>query len=248
MRPRTPAPQRDRSARNGFTLIELLVVIAIIMLLAAIALPVLMQASRQARAASCVSNVRQIATAFRAYATANHGLLPSTQGSAQPDRQPTWLFHKDPDHDSQLATVWPDCPTRGQLYPFYREPELVRCPSDRHGNGKFSYTVPQNVAFRLMDDAENSTQAVLLVEEHPKYHVAGIYKGKPVGAGGLQRREGGFGCIDRVARHHGGTKTTIAHFDASAERVEYGETFTARDLWVHPWHYACGWRKDLEER
>src|SRR5437868_490348 len=49
-----------RSGRHSaFTLIELLVVIAIIAILAAILFPVFAQARAQARAISCVSNVKQ---------------------------------------------------------------------------------------------------------------------------------------------------------------------------------------------
>ena len=93
------ATPRNRATR-GFTLIELLVVISIIMMLAALALPVLMRATGQARATQCVSNVRQLAAAFRSYATAHDGILPSTQGGCQPYHQPTWLFHMDPDDDA----------------------------------------------------------------------------------------------------------------------------------------------------
>ena len=241
---------RRRNARHGasaaFTLIELLVVIAIIMILAAMALPVLMRAARQARAASCISNIKQLAVSFRSYANNNDGRLPGTQGSCQPNGQPTWLFHKDPDQDSQLATVWPDCPTKGQLFPHSRDPDLVRCPADRDGNGKVSYSVPQNIAFRLMDNVENSTKAVLMVEEHPQYHIAGIYEGTLVGAGGLQRREGGFGCSDRMARRHGTLRTPTGHFDASAGLIEWPGGFTATELEVKPWGFSCGWPKTTQ--
>jgi prepilin-type N-terminal cleavage/methylation domain-containing protein/prepilin-type processing-associated H-X9-DG protein len=54
--------------RRAFTLIELLVVIAIIAILAAILFPVFAQAREKARQASCLSNLKQLATAIQMYA------------------------------------------------------------------------------------------------------------------------------------------------------------------------------------
>ncbi len=59
----------------GFTLIELLVVIAIIALLAAILVPALQRARRQARAVVCRNNTRQWGILFSVYMNENEGLV-----------------------------------------------------------------------------------------------------------------------------------------------------------------------------
>jgi prepilin-type N-terminal cleavage/methylation domain-containing protein/prepilin-type processing-associated H-X9-DG protein len=61
---------------RAFTLIELLVVIAVMTLLMAILLPSLSQARDRAKTVQCLSNLRQLALAARAYTTAYDGLFP----------------------------------------------------------------------------------------------------------------------------------------------------------------------------
>ena len=60
----------------GFTLIELLVVIAIIAMLAAILFPAFARARENARRASCLSNMKQLALALCQYTQDNDELMP----------------------------------------------------------------------------------------------------------------------------------------------------------------------------
>jgi prepilin-type N-terminal cleavage/methylation domain-containing protein/prepilin-type processing-associated H-X9-DG protein len=60
--------RKPRLQHSGFTLIELLVVIAIIAILAAILFPVFAQAREKARAATCISNLKQIGVGLMMYA------------------------------------------------------------------------------------------------------------------------------------------------------------------------------------
>jgi prepilin-type N-terminal cleavage/methylation domain-containing protein/prepilin-type processing-associated H-X9-DG protein len=62
--------------RPAFTLIELLVTISIVALLIAITLPVLGSAREAARAAKCLSNLRQMGIALQGYVTTEGGYFP----------------------------------------------------------------------------------------------------------------------------------------------------------------------------
>jgi prepilin-type N-terminal cleavage/methylation domain-containing protein/prepilin-type processing-associated H-X9-DG protein len=73
---------KHNSSRSGFTLIELLVVIAIIAILAAILFPVFAQAREKARQAGCVSNLKQICTAFMMYTQDYDEVLPPWTANA----------------------------------------------------------------------------------------------------------------------------------------------------------------------
>jgi prepilin-type N-terminal cleavage/methylation domain-containing protein len=66
--------------KRGFTLIELLVVIAIIAILAAILFPVFAQARAKARSIACLSNVKQVGTAFAMYVQDYDETTPSGRG------------------------------------------------------------------------------------------------------------------------------------------------------------------------
>ena len=66
----------DAEKESLFTLIELLVVIAIIAILAAMLLPALNNARSKAHQASCVNNVKQLATSMQLYCADFEGILP----------------------------------------------------------------------------------------------------------------------------------------------------------------------------
>jgi prepilin-type N-terminal cleavage/methylation domain-containing protein/prepilin-type processing-associated H-X9-DG protein len=103
--------------RDGFTLIELLVVIAIIALLAAILFPVFAQAREQARAITCISNMRQIGIAVRMYVQ---------------DYDETWpIFYA---YNTQPPANLPG--HKGvelELMPYVQEKNAFRCPDDSGG-------------------------------------------------------------------------------------------------------------------
>jgi prepilin-type N-terminal cleavage/methylation domain-containing protein len=78
------------AVRSGFSLIELLVVIAVIAVLVSLVLPALGGARESGRAAVCLSNLRQVFVASRAYADENRGVSPAIgQPYAAP---PNWAL------------------------------------------------------------------------------------------------------------------------------------------------------------
>ncbi|NLH99176.1 MAG: prepilin-type N-terminal cleavage/methylation domain-containing protein [Chthonomonadales bacterium] len=80
-----------RAQRQAFTVIELLVVIAIIAILAAILFPVFEQARARARAATSLSNIRQIGYALLMYAADNDETTVRLYGSRPYSSSDTWV-------------------------------------------------------------------------------------------------------------------------------------------------------------
>src|SRR5918993_1183229 len=74
-------PVVSKRERAAFTLVELLVVIGIIALLISMLLPALNKAREASKAANCLSNLRQINTAFLLFAHDNKGFLPQIGSS-----------------------------------------------------------------------------------------------------------------------------------------------------------------------
>jgi prepilin-type N-terminal cleavage/methylation domain-containing protein/prepilin-type processing-associated H-X9-DG protein len=110
---------------KAFTLIELLTVIAIIGILAAILIPVVGKVRESARAAQCVSNIRQIAIAMLTYADENNGRLP-TSGSTEDGQKPEsdWiLWYRPSDNDLRDSAI---VPYMGGAF----TADIYRCPSD----------------------------------------------------------------------------------------------------------------------
>lgn len=117
--------------KKAFTLIELLVVIAIIAILAAILFPVFAQAKEAAKKTACLSNLKQIGTAFVLYASDADDMYPNaTFSPLGADRLGGWMYYKT--FPAEKATVKGEGfdPTKGSLYPYVKSVDIFLCPSD----------------------------------------------------------------------------------------------------------------------
>jgi prepilin-type N-terminal cleavage/methylation domain-containing protein/prepilin-type processing-associated H-X9-DG protein len=150
--------------RRAFTLIELLAVIVIIGILAAITIPIVGKVRESAKAAQCVSNLRQIGMAFIAYCSDNKDRVPHQPGGTP-----------GPSGDS---TYWEVLgPYAGWTKPMRADVTaaagtVMHCPAHIESPGAFSYRanhmifVPEASGTLLTSQIDTPPFRVLFFECH----------------------------------------------------------------------------------
>jgi len=140
----------NRNRRTGFTLIELLVVIAIIAILAAILFPVFAQAREKARTTSCLSNQKQIGTAFLMYSQDYDEVFPLR--TPAPGFEQTWTTQPpDARAGNQLtrASYWIEA-----TQSYIKNYQVWKCPSttdvDFINAGPYAKTIATSYSFNSM--------------------------------------------------------------------------------------------------
>jgi prepilin-type N-terminal cleavage/methylation domain-containing protein/prepilin-type processing-associated H-X9-DG protein len=127
----TPRHRHRELSCSAFTLIELLMVIAIIAILAGMLLPSLSGARREALAASCKNNQRQLNLALQLYATDHNDALPLNNFVYDvTDKTPifrtnSWAPGLAP-YDLTTSNL-----QSGMFYPYLRSVGVFLCPADR---------------------------------------------------------------------------------------------------------------------
>src|SRR5947209_1187687 len=116
--------------RDGFTLIELLVVIAVIAILAALLFPVFARTREKARAARCLSNLKQMGAAWMLYAQDYDEMFPV----ASPGSDAHWGATANNDPNEGRCSDMKDRGSFGGwignlLVPYTKNTEIFKCPS-----------------------------------------------------------------------------------------------------------------------
>jgi prepilin-type N-terminal cleavage/methylation domain-containing protein/prepilin-type processing-associated H-X9-DG protein len=159
-----PACGTMKRQGSGFTLIELLVVIAIIAILAAMLLPALASAKKQAQGTLCESNLKQIIIGWTSYANEFTKLAPSGGGDGTTSypitQQPipsAWCLGR-----MDEATSWTDTSVQATgtliirasaMFPYVGNSQVFKCPADvstATGTACYPWGGPGNPRVRSM--------------------------------------------------------------------------------------------------
>jgi len=137
--------RRNISESPGFTLIELLVVIAVIALLLALLFPALRSAREQGYRIVCLSNLKQLTLAWRAYATQYDGKIVWGEPGAWSVLSNGVLFQEgwlgDAFLFAQSRSELIADPNKGALWPWIKDIDVYRCPRGRKGHAATYSTV-----------------------------------------------------------------------------------------------------------
>jgi prepilin-type N-terminal cleavage/methylation domain-containing protein len=134
--------------RKAFTLIELLVVIAIIAILAAILFPVFAQAKESAKAASDLSNIKQLATSVAMYNNDYDDAMPLGHGVNPANGQHGYNYYKYVPYDWAATPTPPERREYSQSYalntlePYIKNGDILAAP----GLGPWEYQTTTPIA------------------------------------------------------------------------------------------------------
>ena len=190
--------------RRGFTLIELLVVIAIIAILAAILMPVFVAAKQRSQVARCLSNLRQLSTAFLLYCDDYSGKMPAVGWGTEPN----WC-------GSNRKSPRQCIPEQGQIWRYTKNRGIYLCPVDRgrpagaqtgsDRNYPLSYSMNDKLQKQVVDSLQmvRASKMMLLIHEDRDRINDGIF---------VTHRNRVQDFPDKI--HYDGT--TVAYIDAHA--------------------------------
>jgi prepilin-type N-terminal cleavage/methylation domain-containing protein len=132
MRYATNITTRVRRECSAFTLVELLVVIGIIAILLATLLPTIARAQESSRRVNCLSNLRQVYTAYVFYAQANRDQIPL--GYRIGKKQFNSMIWSNTSNQYVLF---------GLLYRggYMKTPAVFFCPSERNEQSMYNTTI-----------------------------------------------------------------------------------------------------------
>jgi type II secretory pathway pseudopilin PulG len=151
----------------AFTLVELLVVIGIIALLIGILIPTLGKAQQQAKATACMSNIKQLTTAWIMYANDNNGNLVFAETSDREDpgnldKRDGWVVDRagDPATNTRASIE------KGLLWKYASAAETYRCPASYDSANFRSYSISTHM---------NGTPRIF----YPDFYNSGYPPGSP---------------------------------------------------------------------
>jgi prepilin-type N-terminal cleavage/methylation domain-containing protein/prepilin-type processing-associated H-X9-DG protein len=192
--------------RLGFTLVEILVVIAIIAVLAAILFPVIAGATRTARKATCISNLRQLVLAQKMYSDDyDRTIVPARAGSI------TWCQILQPLMKSDQIIICPEDETR----------QTVSGTSDLPHSYGINYSLAYNTSGQpfvwSMSSINRTTDLLLFFDMKPSANA--------MGASYLTHR------LSRVSTRHSG-RCAIGFLDGHGKVLAPEDTVQPVNMWI----------------